>query len=307
MTPGGRIDPIGGQAVIEGVMMRSGSGVCMAVRHPEGGITLVKRPMRPLKEGIPALGWPLIRGVATMLDSLRVGVRMLNASAAVASGKAADDSPMEWLPLALGLLFAILLFKVLPAYLFMVLKARFPDVLLLNLIEGGFRTALFLAYLGAISLLPEVRTLFQYHGAEHQTINCFEAGEPLTAEGAASFSPIHPRCGTSFLLLTLLISILVFSLLGISGGSGLIGALHRVALQLLLLPLVAGLSYELIRLAGQARTGSVAGRIAWCLTVPGMWLQRLTTRRASGPQLEVAIASLLGALALGEDDPVFVP
>lgn len=283
-----KIDPIGGQALIEGVMMRSSTHVSLAVRSPEGTIVQERESFTPWRKRHPILGWPLLRGSVTLVESMVVGYRMLERSASIATGE--EEEGGGW-SLLIGLVLFILLFKALPAQIFLSLKPLVSNTLLLNAIEGLIRMGIFLLYLGGISLLPDVRRLFEYHGAEHQVIHCQEAGKELTPENAAAFSPTHPRCGTSFLLVTLVLSILVFSLLGRS--TTLVG---RVGLQLLLLPFIAGLSYELIRLAGKAKDGSLIARIALVVTAPGQWLQRLTTRKANPDQLEVAIASLQGAL-----------
>lgn len=287
-----KIDPIGGQALIEGVMMRSTTHVSLAVRSPDGAIVQEREPFTPWRKRRPFFGWPFVRGSVTLVESMVVGYRMLERSASIATG---EEEEGGWLSIAIGLVLFILLFKALPAQIFLSLKPHISNTLLLNGIEGLVRMGIFLLYLGGISLLPDVRRLFEYHGAEHQVIHCHEAGKELTPENAATYSPTHPRCGTSFLLVTLVLSILVFSLLGRS--DSLVG---RVGMQLLLLPLIAGLSYELIRLAGKAKDGSLVARIALVVTAPGQWLQRLTTRKAKPDQLEVAIASLKGAL----DQPV---
>ncbi|MBO9540081.1 DUF1385 domain-containing protein [bacterium] len=293
-----KVDPIGGQAVIEGVMMRGKHGVGLAVRTPSGEIHLKQEPIESLRAKYPVLKLPLIRGVAALVESLSLGMRMLNYSAAIAAGE--DEKQAEsggWLPLLLGVVVMIAIFKVVPALVFAKLTPLIPNALALSAIEGMIRVGLFVGYLGAISLMPEVKRLFQYHGAEHQVINCVEAGKELTPDNALAFSPIHPRCGTSFLLITLLLQIAVFSLLGMQ-----LSVLQRVAAQLCLLPVVAGISFELIRLAGQtslqgAKAG-IAARCALWVTLPGQWLQRVTTRPASRDQIEVAIASLHAAMAV---------
>lgn len=294
-----KIDPIGGQAVIEGVMMRGSRGVCVAVRTPTGEISLKQVEVESWRERYPALKLPFVRGVAALVESMVVGIRMMNFSAAVATGENPDKPGGlgSTLSLVLGLGLAILLFKYVPAVVFEQLKPVIENRVALNALEGVVRMALFMAYLLGISMLPEVKRLFQYHGAEHQVINCLEAGKEVTAEEAMRFSPIHPRCGTSFLLITLVMSIVVFTFINPD-----LGAWARTGTKLALLPVVAGISFELIRLAGEVtRRGNEAGwihRLAWWLTSPGMLLQRVTTRPASQDQIEVAIASLRGALAM---------
>lgn len=299
-----KVDPIGGQAVIEGVMMRGKHGVGLAIRQPDGQIHIKQEALSSLRERYPLLKLPFVRGVAALVDSFSVGMRMLNYSAAIATGEEAKDAEaLNWLPLIIGLVVLIGVFKVLPALVFVRLITYIPNPLALSAIEGIIRMSLFFGYLVAIAFLPDVKRLFQYHGAEHQVINCVESGQELTPDNALAFSPIHPRCGTSFLLITLLLQIVVFAFLGLH-----LSVVQRVAAQLCLLPLVAGLAFELIRLAGQSSLqGTRAGvfaRLAFGVTLPGQWLQRVTTRPASREQIEVAIASLEAALAI---QPILAP
>jgi uncharacterized protein YqhQ len=293
---GAKIDPIGGQAVIEGVMMRGVHGVGVAVRAPEGDIRIKQEALVSWRQRYPLLKLPFIRGVGALVESMSVGIRMLNYSASVATGEKEDEKGGGWFGMVIGLGIAILLFKFVPALALEQLKAFTDNRIALNVSEGLIRMAIFLAYLLGISRMEEVKRLFQYHGAEHQVINCMEAGKEVTVENALSFSPIHPRCGTSFLLVTLLMSIVVFSVISLD-----IGALERTMAKLALLPVVAGLAFELIRLAGKTSTDKSANFLAWTaywLTAPGMWLQRVTTRPANAEQIEVAIASLNAALAI---------
>lgn len=298
-----RIDPIGGQAVIEGVMMRGLNGIGVAVRAPEGDIRIKQESLVSWRVRYPFLKLPFIRGVAALVESMVVGIRMLNYSAAVATGEQeSEKGGGGWMGMVIGLGLAIVLFKFVPALVFVQLKPFVSNLILLNSIEGLVRMAIFLGYLLGISRFEEVKRLFQYHGAEHQVINCMEAGKEVTVANALSFSPIHPRCGTSFLLVTLLMSIVVFSFI-----TGDLGAVERTVAKLALLPVVAGLAFELIRLAGKTGTDASAGAIAWAaywLTAPGMWLQRVTTRPASAEQIEVAIASLNAALAIQPEAPL---
>lgn len=298
-----KVDPIGGQAVIEGVMMRGKHGVGLALRTPEGHIHIKQEPLVSLRERYPALKLPLLRGVAALVESMSLGMRMLNYSAAIASGEDAEkEQGGGWLSILIGVVLLVAVFKFLPALAFYQLKPLIANTLVLSAIEGLIRMALFIAYLVGISFMPEVKRLFQYHGAEHQVINCVESGKELTPDNALTFSPIHARCGTSFLLITLLIQILVFSFLGSQ-----LSIIERVAAQLALLPFVAGIAFELIRLAGRATTQAKAGlgaRLALWVTLPGQWLQRVTTRPASREQIEVAIASLEAAMAV---QPLTVP
>lgn len=321
-----RVDPIGGQAVIEGVMMRGPHGVGVAVRRPDGQIQLKQEVLASLRQRYPVLKLPFVRGVAALVESLSLGMRMLEYSAAVASGELPFTAPSEgsgaasaqapaaekrhepfgWLMIAVMVVGLIAVFKVLPAYLSGLALPYLPGPLARSALEGAVRIGLFIGYLLAISLMQDVKALYQYHGAEHQVINCVEAGQELTAANAVRFSPIHPRCGTSFLLITLLLQILVFALI-----PNQFKVLERVALQLALLLPLAGVSFELIRLAGRATTAgaraSIGARLALWVTLPGQWLQRLTTRPASEAQIEVAIASLNAALAIAPAPEPAVP
>jgi len=297
-----RIDPIGGQAVIEGVMMRGLNGVGVAVRSPEGEIHIKQESLVSWRQRFPILKLPFVRGVAALVESMTVGIRMLNYSASVATGETEESKGSGWFGMVIGLGIAVLLFKFLPALALEWLKPVVNHLIALNAIEGLIRMGIFLAYLLGISRFEEVKRLFQYHGAEHQVINCMEAGKEVTVENALSFSPIHPRCGTSFLLVTLLMSIVVFSVISLE-----LGAIERTLAKLALLPVVAGLAFELIRLAGKTSTDKSAGFLAWTafwITAPGMWLQRVTTRPASADQIEVAIASLNAALAIQPEVPL---
>lgn len=291
-----KVDPIGGQAVIEGVMMRGRHGVGLALRTPEGAIHVKQEALVSLRERYPLLKLPLLRGVAALVESMSLGMRMLNYSAAVASGEdASKEEGGGWVSILVGVVLFVAVFKLVPALVFFQLKPLLPNPLALSAIEGMIRMALFIGYLVGISFMPDVKRLFQYHGAEHQVINCVEAGQELTPDNALAFSPIHARCGTSFLLITLLIQILVFSFLGTQ-----LTLVQRVAAQLALLPVVAGIAFELIRLAGRASTQpqALGARLALWLTLPGQWLQRVTTRPANREQIEVAIASLEAAMAV---------
>lgn len=302
------VDPIGGQAVIEGVMMRSNTGVSVAVRGPDQQIVVRFLEMQPWREKYPILKLPLLRGVATLFESLFVGWKMLGESAAISVG-ADPDQKEEGLGFALflGMLLAVGLFAVAPAWVFTHLPASW-STLGRSAVEGVVRLAIFIGYIGAIGLTEDVKRLFEYHGAEHQVIKCHEAGLPLEPANARTFSPLHPRCGTSFIMVTLVVGILVFSFIPREFAflPDSVEFLGRVGAKIALLPLVAGFSYELIRQAGKAgREGASAGiiaRVALWLTTPGLWLQRLTTRPARDEMLEVAIASLRRALQ-GNDPP----
>ncbi len=298
---------VGGQALIEGVMMRGPSKLAIAVRDPAGEIQVETNDVKPN----PVAQIPILRGVVSFIDSLLVGYKAIMRSAEISmteEEKEEEQSGFDrWLEehlgekgmgvlmtvsaLAGGLL-AIVLFMVLPTF-FTGLLGRFVALGAFRaVVEGAVKLGLFVLYLFLISRMKEINRLFRYHGAEHKTIATYEAGEPLTVENVRGNSRFHPRCGTSFLLLVLIISILVFSFVPWHSTLG------RVGLKLLLLPLVMGLSYELIKFAG--RHDNPVTRV---ISAPGLWLQRLTTAEPDDSMIEVAIASVQAVLPKeGEDD-----
>lgn len=289
---------VGGQAVIEGVMMRSPGSFAIAVRKPTGEIATLVEPLTLLSERSRLFKLPIIRGVITLISALFLGVRALNFSADMAMEEEdGKDEKKEAGSLAMGLTVAfslglgILLFFVLPLYLTKLLKTVIPAVgsseLAFNLVDGAIRVTIFIIYILGISMMKDIKRVFQYHGAEHKSIYAFEAGEELTVENARKYSSLHPRCGTSFLLTVMLVSILVFSFLPHEM------PFWKTALsRLVFIPLIAGLSYEFIRYSGK-KMGSKGMNI---LIVPGLWLQKLTTREPSDDQIEVALVSLREAL-----------
>ncbi|HHX74374.1 MAG TPA: DUF1385 domain-containing protein [Firmicutes bacterium] len=278
---------IGGQAVIEGVMMRHEDRLAIAVRTPDTGIVVHEEKLVTWGQRFPVLKLPLLRGVVAFLEALVLGTRALTISANLAMPEEEEELNGWQLTLTVGaaLVFTIALFFFLPTFLLRLLHGVLPArPLLLNLLEGAVRIAIFLLYLVLISRMQDIRRVFAYHGAEHKVIACFEAGKELTPENAEGFTTLHPRCGTSFLLLVMAISILLFTFFGWPT------LWLRLLLRVLLLPLVAGISYEIIRLAGRYRF--------FCyLTAPGLWLQRLTTREPEHGQLEVAIKAVQAVLA----------
>jgi uncharacterized protein YqhQ len=278
---------IGGQAVIEGVMMRNKANVAVAVRQEKGNIFVQKMQFHSISERYPLLKWPLFRGVVAFVEALVLGYRTLTLSAEqVLEGEEEELKGWE-LPLTMiiSLAAGIGLFILLPTVLMKYLSQGLEIPILLNLCEGLLRLLIFLGYILAISSWKEVRRVFEYHGAEHKAIACFEAGQPLTVDNARKYSTLHRRCGTSFLLIVMVISILLFSFFGWPG------LWQRILIRLLLLPLVAGISYEGIKLAGVK--DNIFTRI---LSQPGLWLQRLTTKKPADDQLEVAISALQAVL-----------
>lgn len=274
---------VGGQAVIEGVMMRGKTHVAVAVRQPDGEISVDVRPVNSISDRYPILKKPFLRGVVSLVESLVMGMKALAYSAQVSGNEDEKlDSKEMALTIAVSAGLAILLFIVIPTWSMRFLTGITQDHMALNLAEGVLRMAIFLAYIAAISSMNDIQRVFQYHGAEHKTIYTYEAGLPLKVENVRPFSTLHPRCGTNFLMIVMLISMFIFTFLGWPS------LLERIASRIILMPVIAGVSYELIRYAG-AHTYNPLVRIA---ITPGLLLQKLTTRQPDDSQIEVAIASL---------------
>lgn len=284
------IDPsttVGGQAVIEGVMMRAPGAWAVAVRRPDGVVEAIRNDLPRLSTRSRAARIPFIRGVMVLGESLTLGFRALSWSAQ----KAVDEEEEEPLTgrqiafsMTIALTFFLAVFILIPAFV-----ARFTSgdsAVLFNVIEGIVRLALFVGYIWAIGRSKEIARVFEFHGAEHMTIHAYEAGEPLTVDSVARYQPEHPRCGTSFLLIVILGSIVLFSLIHQPG------ILFLVLSRVLGIPIIAGLAYELLRFSGLGRTMWLSRALA----APGMWLQKLTTNRPDPDQIEVAIASMMTAL-----------
>lgn len=274
---------IGGQAVVEGVMMRNKSNVAIAVRRSEGDIALKKIDFVSFNERYAFLKWPLLRGMVAFVEALVLGFRSLSISAEQALEEEEEELKGWELPLTMAIALAagVGLFILLPTVLMSYLRQGVDTPLLLNLGEGMLRLLIFLSYIFLISRWQEVARVFQYHGAEHKAIACYEAGQPLTVDNARPFSTLHRRCGTSFLLIVMVTSIILFSFFGWPE------LWQRILIRLSLLPLVAGLSYESIRLAGLK--DNLFTRI---ISQPGLWLQHLTTKKPVDEQVEVAICAL---------------
>ena len=273
---------VGGQAVIEGVMMRGFGKVATAVREPNGNINVQIKAVTSIAERFPILKLPILRGAVSLFESLILGMRSLSFSAQAAGEEDEQLSDREIIgTVILAVALACVLFLAIPTGAAKIFHSFTDDPILLNLAEGFLRLIIFLAYLFAISQMKDIRRTFQYHGAEHKTIFCYEAGEELTVENAKKFPRLHPRCGTAFLLIVMLVSIFVFAFLGWPE------LWLRILSRIILLPLVAGISYELIRFSARSTNSFV--RLA---TLPGLWLQYLTTREPDDSMLEVAIKSL---------------
>ena len=293
---------IGGQAVLEGVMMRSPAHWALAVRKPNGEIaehtTSISSPMARHR----LFRLPVIRGVVALGESLAIGFRALAISANYAAQDPEADEKEEvetelsrgaiFFAFAIAIGFALALFKVTPALITKWLPIDADGLFVI--VEGLIRVTIFILYILVISLLPDLRRVFQYHGAEHKAINALEAGEDLTPENVQRFSLIHPRCGTAFLLWVMVIAIFVFAFIGQPSWPWLIAS------RILLLPVIAGLAYEVIRFAGK----HTDNRLLMAFLAPGLWLQRLTTREPSLDQLEVSIRALREVLRLeGQERP----
>lgn len=286
---------VGGQAVIEGVMMRSPNSMAIAVRRPNGEIVVKRERLTFFSEKTFFSKLPLIRGVMSLLSALVLGMKALNFSANQAlSEKEKDPSPWTMsLTFTMALCFGIFLFFLIPLFLTKWLRFAIPMVsesgILFNVVDGTIRLVIFLAYLWAISFFKEIQRMFQYHGAEHKSIFAFESGEALMPDRITGFSYLHPRCGTSFLLIVMVVSILIFGLIPHQLSFG-----YKVASRVVLLPLIAGLSYEFIRFVDRKRES----RGIQYFIKPGLWLQRMTAREPSKPQIEVAIRALREVLEL---------
>jgi uncharacterized protein YqhQ len=283
---------IGGQAVIEGVMMRAPRSMAIAVRRPSGEIVVKKDLVVPLGERYPVVKLPVLRGAVALFSSLATGIKALNFSANEAMAEGEEKEELS--PLAMGgtMAFAfgcgILLFFILPLYLTKLLTPIIgTSSLAFNLVDGVIRVAVFLAYIWIISRMADIQRVFQYHGAEHKSIFAFEAGEALTVENVHKYSRLHPRCGTSFLLIVMLVSIVIFSLI-----PKLWPFYLKAGSRVVLLPLIAGVSYELLKWSAKNEQSALVR----LLIAPGLGLQRLTTREPDDSQLEVAIRSLEEAL-----------
>ena len=285
---------VGGQAVIEGVMMRSPNSMAIAVRRPNGEIVVKQERLNFFSEKKFFSKLPLIRGVINLLSALVLGMKALNFSANQSLEEEKEVSSWTMgLTFTFALCFGIFLFFLVPLFLTKWLRFAIPMVstsgILFNLVDGIIRLMIFLAYLWTISFFKEIRRIFEYHGAEHKSIFAFEAGEALTPDRVKGFSYLHPRCGTSFLLIVMVVSILVFALIPHHLSFG-----YKVASRVVFIPLIAGLAYEIIRFADQKRER----KNMQYFIKPGLWLQRMTAREPSEDQIEVALRALHEVLEL---------
>lgn len=292
-----RYSGIGGQAVLEGVMMKNKEKYAVAVRKPDGEIEVEVETYQGLAHGSKFKELPFIRGIFNFLDSLILGTRALNYSASFYEeeegketkfDKAMDkmsggngEKLLSGIVTVISIMLAVGIFIVLPYFISSLFESFIRNRSLMAIIEGVIRIALFLLYVWGISAMKDIRRLYQYHGAEHKCINCIEKGRPLTVHNVMRSSRLHKRCGTSFIFFVMLVSIVLFFFIQVDNVA------EKVILRILLMPVVAGISYEIIRLAG--RTDNVFIKI---LSAPSMWIQRMTTREPDESMAEVAIASV---------------
>jgi uncharacterized protein YqhQ len=310
MDENGKPFSVGGQAVMEGVMMQAKDTIALAVRQPNGKIALRTKPRKLLAKKYPILGWPIIRGVVNFIVMMAVGMKTLTESAEMAGEQMEEPSKFEKkvasllhvkaedvmmvFAVILALVLAIGMFFVIPTALESWIRGVIPNKFAVNLIGGLVRIAIFIGYVAAVSQMKEIKRVFRYHGAEHKAVHCFEHGDELTVENAQKYTTLHPRCGTSFLFIVMAISILVFVLFGADTSNVLIRVGSRVAL----LPLVAGLSYEILQYLGKAGDGPIVSALKW----PGLMMQKLTTAEPDDSMVEVALAALKASLKM--DNPL---
>ena len=289
---------VGGQAVIEGVMMRAPHSYCVAVRKPDGEIVTEEMAVPRMSEKYPIFKYPVFRGLGTLGQAMSLGIKALkfSANAALSEEEANKAKPQEVSPwmLTLNLVFSfaffVFLYKFIPLLLVTELGNWYPALkgrIAFNAADGVIRMAIFVGFLILISRWKDIRRVFEYHGAEHKVVFNYEAGTPVNVENAQAFTTYHPRCGTSFLMVVMLVSIVVYTFIPFEGFA--LKLLSRVVL----LPVIAGLSYEIIRYAARRR-----GSILATITAPGLWLQRITTQPPSDAQASVAICALDRAMVL---------
>ncbi len=286
----------GGQAVVEGVMMRGQKTMVTAVRRPDGGLATDMQPLSAIYTG-RMRQTPFLRGIVVLIEALVLGMKSLLYSANISLEEEGEKITgwLVWVMLAISLAVAVLLFFLLP--LFLTRLFNISSSLLFNLVDGLIRVAVFLAYLRVMTLVPDIRRVFAYHGAEHKAVNAYEAGVPLEVEAVKAYSTAHTRCGTSFLFVVMSLSIIVFALVG----------LHSLWLMVLsrivFIPVISALGYEIIYFgARHSDNGLVRAVMA-----PGLWLQALTTREPDDSQLEVALAALKAVVAADQSDEAVVP
>ena len=287
----------GGQALIEGVLMRGRDAIAVALRHPDGRIVVATERLDSGVHGSAVSRWPLVRGLVVLYETLVVGTRWLIRSANVQAEEQGVELGRNAIALMLGLtlLAGVGVFFLLPLFIASVTTANVQNGLVQHLVEGLVRVAIFLGYLALISRAPDIRRVFQYHGAEHMTIHALEAGDPLTVEAVRKYPTAHQRCGTEFLVVVILLSIIAFSLVGRQDPLIMVGS------RLLLIPVIAAVGYEILKFGARHR----ANPLVKVLMYPGILVQMITTKRPEDDMIEVAIASMEEALvADGNEVPV---
>lgn len=300
---------IGGQALIEGVMMRGPKEVAIVVRRPDQQLTVKKEKVEGIVSKYKLDKIPLLRGAIALIDSMVLGIRSLTYSAEMAEEELEEEEPdklgrfMEkifkdkandvflYFSVAVALMVSILVFFIVPTFVTSILRRYTERNIILNLSEGLLRMVMFLIYIVIISRMQDIQRVFQYHGAEHKSIYCYEHGEELTVENARKYTTLHPRCGTSFLFIVMFVSIIMFSMIGWPN------PWVRVVTRLALLPVVAGISYEIIKIAGRSNSPIIK-----MINYPGLMLQKLTTLEPDDSQLEVALEALKNVLVENEED-----
>jgi uncharacterized protein YqhQ len=300
---------VGGQAVMEGVMMRAPHSYCVAVRRPDGSIVSEQMPLPRMSELYPIFRYPILRGAGTLYQAMKLGIKALffSANAALEAAPAggetegpkqiSEEKGPKQIPawamagnLIFSLAFFLFLYKFVPLYLVTRLKTVYPVLsgrVAFNLADGLIRIALFLGFLFIVSRLKDMRRVWEYHGAEHKVVFNFESGQPVTVANAQRFTTFHPRCGTSFLMLMMVVCIVAYTAIPFDG------FVAKFVSRIALLPLIVGVSYELLRFAAKHPGGLLA-----TLTAPGLWLQRITTKPPDDEETAVAIYALDGAMAL---------
>ncbi len=288
---------VGGQAVMEGVMMRAPHSYCVAVRKPNGEIITEEAPLHRMSEKYPIFKLPIFRGMGSLGQAMHLGVKALKFSANAAmseeeAGKESKEIP-AWIMTAnmvFSFLFFVFLYKLVPLWITTQLAKAYPSVqgqFLNGLIDGLIRITIFLVFLYGLSRYKDIHRIFEYHGAEHKVVFNFESGKPVNVENAQKFVTFHPRCGTSFLLVVMVLSMIIYMFLPFQSFA------MKMASRIVLIPVIAGLSFELIRYASRNGGGLMAA-----LTAPGLWLQRITTQPPANDQTEIAIVALNGAMEL---------
>lgn len=301
---------VGGQAVMEGVMMRAPHSYCVAVRKANGEIVTEQKPLPRMSERYKIFKYPIFRGMGTLYQAMKLGMQALKFSADVGmedikdaelkeNGKAKGKEPAKELPswvlgvnLAISFGMFIFMYKFIPLFLVTKLKGVYPVLsgrIAFNLADGIIRLLIFLLFMYALSLMKDIHRVFEFHGAEHRVVFNFESGKPVTVPNAQRFTTFHPRCGTSFLFVVIIVSIVFYTFIPFDG------FLAKLLSRIVLLPVIAGVSYELIRFAAKRR-----GSVLATMTAPGLWLQRITTKPPADDQTAVAIRALEGAMALEE-------